>query len=295
MSDSPAHGHEVGEKRILTVGSNDVGLRRMPGPQQRILCLHGYGQSGSFFRQRIGSLRKALKAHVAEFSCPDAPFAATAAFLDGSGRDDALSWWQWEDSERPSTSLEYRGLEDTVARIHAICDAEGPFDGILGFSQGAALAGLLCLHPPWQPPRFRYAILVAGFVPRDPTFAAFESAAPSSMPSMHVYGQTDEKVPPPSSLRLSRGFVAPRLVSHPGGHAVPSDAAFRASLKDFVAEQAAAATAASPPQPPASRCTDLPNRSSAEREAERGDVEAEAQRAAEAYTRWRSIRGGGMV
>lgn len=39
----------------------------------RILCLHGYRQNGTMFREKTGSLRKLLKKHVAEFVFIDAP------------------------------------------------------------------------------------------------------------------------------------------------------------------------------------------------------------------------------
>jgi predicted esterase len=250
---------------------------------QRVLCLHGYGQSGKFFRERIGSLRKALKAHVSEFACPDAPFVATASFLDGRG-EDARSWWVWEDGEeRPSLSFEYRGLDETFEALNAICEAEGPFDGVLGFSQGAALAAMLCRHRPWQPPHFRYAIMIAGFVPRDPTLATSfdESMPPSSLPTLHVFGAMDERVPPPSSERLARSFAAPQTFSHPGGHAVPSDAAFRATVRDFVAAQALAAEPpAQPPPPPTAGGPSEPQ-----------EPLDEVRRSVQAYERWRSIRG----
>ena len=87
----------------------------------RVLCLHGYAQNGAFFRQRIGSLRKALKSVVEEvcrratlrrralclhrahppllrgwqFVFVDAPFPATASFLGEmpEERGEALGWW----------------------------------------------------------------------------------------------------------------------------------------------------------------------------------------------------------
>jgi hypothetical protein len=41
--------------------------------QLRILCLHGYRQNGTIFREKTGSFRKLLKKHVAEFVYIDAP------------------------------------------------------------------------------------------------------------------------------------------------------------------------------------------------------------------------------
>jgi len=39
----------------------------------RILCLHGYRQNGSMFREKTGSFRKLLKKQVGEFVFLDAP------------------------------------------------------------------------------------------------------------------------------------------------------------------------------------------------------------------------------
>jgi hypothetical protein len=39
------------------------------------------------------------------------------------------------------------GFEDSVRLVEDVFEKEGPFDGILGFSQGACFVGLLCdLH-----------------------------------------------------------------------------------------------------------------------------------------------------
>jgi predicted esterase len=267
--------------------------------KQRILCLHGYGQSATFFNQRIGSLRKgegclsvslirfllfhpfphplaALKPLVEDFTFVDGTFPATAEFLGESERGSALSWWQWEDAARASLSYQYKGVDRSLERILKVVDERGPFDGVLGFSQGAAMAALLCLRPPRRPP-FRYAILVSGFVPRDPHWSeAFEAPPASSLASLHVYGQTDESVPPPSCLRLARCFVDPVVHAHPGGHAVPSDATFRALLKEFVASHAPKSEEAGASKEP--KVAAMP------------DVEA-VRSATEAYPAWRQIRG----
>ena len=46
----------------------------------------------------------------------------------------------------------------------------------------------------------------------------------------------DERVPPERTLALAACFAAPAFHAHAGGHAIPSDAAFRTALRDFVAD-----------------------------------------------------------
>ena len=150
-------------------------------PKARILCLHGYAQNGEFFRSRTGALRKALKA-VADFHFIDAPHTATAEFLGDvpEERGSALGWFNVGETapgSRPATSTQYVGVDAALSRVRLAVEADGPFDGILGFSQGATLAAYCCLHPEewWHPehivsPPFRFAILFSAFAPRDPAY-----------------------------------------------------------------------------------------------------------------------------
>lgn len=39
----------------------------------RVLCLHGYRQNGTMFREKTGALRKLLKKYIVEFVYIDAP------------------------------------------------------------------------------------------------------------------------------------------------------------------------------------------------------------------------------
>ena len=63
----------------------------------------------------------------------------------------------------------------THARNVRALQEHGPFDGLLGFSQGATLGALLCLAPPAPPVRF--AVLVSGFMPRDPALEPLVGSA----------------------------------------------------------------------------------------------------------------------
>lgn len=155
----------------------------------RLLCLHGYAQNGDFFRVRTGALRKALKR--ADFHFIDAPYPARAGFIqedvDGAnGRGPALGWWDFEgETSRPSTSAKYSGLEEALRNVHQVIEREGPFDGILGFSQGATLAAMLCLLPPGPPP-VKFVVLIAAFPPRDLKYRDFFIDGAVGVPSLHV-------------------------------------------------------------------------------------------------------------
>ena len=193
----------------------------------RILCLHGYQGSGRILRGQMGALAARL-APIAELVYLDAPSLAEGDF----------GWWHAVDAEVDPASDDpggphrhYKGWERTRQAIVAASAAEGPFDGVLGFSQGAALAGLVVgLRAPdgrstaERPLVFGFAIVVSGFPSNDPDLARlYERADAYALPSLHVIGRTDGVVAPATSRALAAHFVNPVVVEHGGGHVVVDD------------------------------------------------------------------------
>ena len=114
----------------------------------RVLCIHGFGQTALSFRKKTGSVRKAAK-KVAEFEFLDAPHIVPGT--EGCER----AWYLpcalpaigerfvfEDDSEKLSWDggVDEATVNTSVAHVKSACDeASKPYDGILGFSQGAAL------------------------------------------------------------------------------------------------------------------------------------------------------------
>ena len=212
-------------------------------PKLKLLCLHGYAQNGQFFRERTGAVRKQLKS-VCEFTFLDAPRPATGEFLgqiDEATRGAPLGWYNTRDGNRPALSSSYDGLEESLELVRDTCQRQGPFDGVLGFSQGATLAALLCLTTDL----FQFAVLFAGYVPRDSTvLASMDAGAPCTLPSFHCFGATDASVPPDVARALASRFADPVIHEHDGGHVVPGNAPLRSALKAFLVARRDAAAAA---------------------------------------------------
>lgn len=113
---------------------------------------------------------------------------------------------------------------------------QGPFDGILGFSQGAAFVAMLCslqeqkLEPAFG---FRFAIIVAGFRSACTEHQKFYNS-PIQVPSLHVFGLEDRVIPDKMSRELLPSFQDPQVLIHPGGHFVPAASAHRQTYQDFL-------------------------------------------------------------
>lgn len=187
----------------------------------RILCLHGYHGSAAILRRQIAPVAATLPADV-ELFFVDAPSLASGDF----------GWWH--DGFRGWERIRDWGTE-LLRSEH--------FDGVFGFSQGAALAGLLAALRDSEPASvsFDFAIMVGGFTSSAPQHAHL---FPSKLrvPSVHVMGRVDGIVPMRDSMLLAERFVDPVVIEHGGGHVIPDDPAITKRIAGFVAAHSTVAT-----------------------------------------------------
>jgi hypothetical protein len=181
----------------------------------RVLCLHGYHGSGAILRRQMAPLAAAIPAGV-ELVYADAPALAEGDF----------GWWHEG----------FRGWERTRDWAVELLRTGPRIDGIFGFSQGAALTGLLAAlrdsHP--SPVWFEFAIMVGGFTSTRPQHAELFRHK-LTIPSVHVTGRTDTIVPRRDSLLLADRFADPLIIEHPGGHVIPGEPAVTTPIAGFLA------------------------------------------------------------
>ncbi|KZC15181.1 Ovarian cancer-associated gene 2 protein like protein, partial [Dufourea novaeangliae] len=112
-----------------------------------ILAIHGYAQSDIIFNTKLGSLRKGFKKEV-DFLFLRAPHQVP--MKSNFGVDEAVEgygwWFNTEDNvfKAIAPSNLSVGFEDSLTLIEKTFQESGPFDGIIGFSQGAAFVTILC-------------------------------------------------------------------------------------------------------------------------------------------------------
>ena len=139
--------------------------------------------------------RKPFKKSRFELSYPDGLFGCTN---DGEDQDEAdadlerRAWWRGHAGQAT-----YVGWDQSHASMCELWERE-QFDGIIGFSQGAAAAAMLCaeLKP-------RFGIFVAGFVPNDQEAAALLLAGvdPCGRQDGSAFGLRLRPSPSASALR----------------------------------------------------------------------------------------------
>jgi len=191
----------------------------------RILCLHGYHGSGDILRAQMRPLVDSLDVPV-EFVYADTPAMAAGDF----------GWWHrnfwgWERTR------------DWAVRLFA---QEPHFDGVFGFSQGAALAALLVgMRAPdgqvtdERPLSFEFAMMASGFRSDSPMHADLFARTDSfRLPSLHMMSRSDPIVATADSRTLASQFESPVVLEHTSGHVVASTPPIRAGVRQFLQEMA---------------------------------------------------------
>ncbi|KAL4703208.1 hypothetical protein ACJJTC_004884 [Scirpophaga incertulas] len=207
-------------------------------PKLKILAFHGYRQNATLFRGKIGSFRKAVSKY-AQLVFVSAPHKVLNE--DGGGDEDGRSWWfNAEDNTFSGKCLggPAIGFEDTLQLVENVVQDYGPFDGLMGFSQGACLVGLLAgmQQKGYLPYTFKFAIFASGFRSGSLVHKGFYDEE-IELPSLHVYGESDSIIPKEMSESLISLFTKPVVAEHSGGHYVACSGSIKDAYLDFLHEK----------------------------------------------------------
>ncbi|CAH1635518.1 unnamed protein product [Spodoptera littoralis] len=204
----------------------------------KILCIHGHRQNGAKFKVKLAAFRKIVDKY-AYLSYVTAPHAV--ADTTGGGDQDPRTWWyNTEDNNYSGKCLggPAYGFEETLEVVKTGVRDLGPFDGLMGFSQGGCLVGLLAAMQQKRllPYRFRFVIIISGYLSGSLVHRGFYEHNLITIPSLHVYGETDSMIPKEMSESLANKFNDPVTFEHPNGHYVPVSGPVKAVYEDFLAD-----------------------------------------------------------
>ena len=188
-----------------------------------LLALHGFTMNGAGLRRLMIGLENRLSEHV-ELIFPNAPNVASEAAVAGleqrmavpRGAPPHLQWWNASDDGRA-----YQGWDNSLRVLREALERH-PGAGVLGFSQGAAVAAAVAaLSCHGQLPALRFAVLVAGFTPRAAELAPLFEGAPLDLPSLHVWGTADPIGKHGPALADKFSAATRQVLTWPGGHKLP--------------------------------------------------------------------------
>jgi pimeloyl-ACP methyl ester carboxylesterase len=117
--------------------------------------------------------------------------------------------------------------------IAEVVEEKGPFNGILGFSEGANVAFYYLLHHlrtrPFEPPfvPFAYAIFFSASGSGKDYNALLDSTENIgqriTIPTLHVHGKEDANSEAAMAMHEYCAGGEPELILHPQGHVIPGD------------------------------------------------------------------------
>ncbi|KAF2807003.1 uncharacterized protein BDZ99DRAFT_393444 [Mytilinidion resinicola] len=208
----------------------------------RFLCLHGMGTNNKVFEIQTAALRYALgDHHTFEFVEGVVPAAMNDSLKGFFPATDGYFQY-FEENDAASCLKAVNDLEAFVA-------VEGPFDGVLAFSQGASVATTLMVRSQQRDrpgdllsPVFKCAVFLGAAVPCDA--ARLDEGVVREMtheadgeviqlPTTHIWGEKDGSPYPPQLAALCASRQK-NVYVHGGGHEVPSsntDEALRESVR----------------------------------------------------------------
>ncbi|XP_030369356.1 esterase GA18864 [Scaptodrosophila lebanonensis] len=202
----------------------------------RVLCLHGYRQSADSFKNKLGSFRK-FTTKYAEFVFINAPHVAQPFEASSPALPEQRSWWANKDDgsfKGTNKGGPAYGFQESLRVVEEAWKKDGPFQGLLGFSQGACFVGLICglAKKKLTSIRPEFAVLASGFISGSLVhMSAYEERI--TIPTLHIYGLTDEIISKDMSESLAAHFKNVEVLEHNGGHYFPATAQQKQTYINF--------------------------------------------------------------
>ena len=179
----------------------------------KILCLHGGGGTGAGFSGEVRDLENALPQY--EFVYADGGYRV--------GNSGNRLWISDPPGGKGQPTTDPAFSDESIAALDALRESEGPFAGILGYSQGAAYVPVYLSRVPEN--TFDFAVMFCGY-PTETHQGILEVVEEQSpfggVSSLIWIGEQDSVIPPSLSRGLIDFFDSPTVISSPqGGHFVP--------------------------------------------------------------------------
>lgn len=213
----------------------------------KILMLHGLAQTGTYFSSKTKHFREELEKlgyHLYYPTCPnrypaaDIPDSLLDSVATEPNSNEVVAW-----IENDQVNHTYFLPESTTTFLHNYIIENGPFDGVVGFSQGAGLAGYLMTDfngllnlTTEEQPTLKFFMSFSGFRFVPEIYQRQYNDNVITIPSLHVRGELDTVTEPQKIQALfnSCSENSRTLLIHGGGHFVPNSRGFVKKVVDWL-------------------------------------------------------------
>ncbi|KAJ5249136.1 hypothetical protein N7468_000587 [Penicillium chermesinum] len=191
----------------------------------KFVCLHGAGTNAEIFEIQTGGLCQVLKAKGHRFRFLNGKFEAPVE-KELEGVIDGPFFNHYARTKDPPPGPQ---VEEGMENVYQFMAARGPFDGIMGFSQGGSLAARLIIkhaeEHPLEAPLFRCAIFLCAGQPWDSSGTDFVEPRPDyhpiNIPTAHIVGKNDHIYPMSTKVYQLCEPSKASYYDHGGGHQIP--------------------------------------------------------------------------
>merc|ERR1719229_68481 len=194
---------------VLTVLTASDGEDSSNSRSRKILCLHGGGGTPDDFRMELGGLMNAL---------PEFDFVFATSGYNGLWIRDPPGG-----KNQPTTDPHF--ADASLQSLDQIVAEEGPFFGILGYSQGSAFIPVYLSHAPAG--TFQIAMMFCGYLTttHQGLLNNVYAASPfGDITALVWMGAQDFVITNAMTTEQAGVFTAPAVItSQAGGHAVPGN------------------------------------------------------------------------
>lgn len=207
------------------------------GSTPRLLCLHSFRTSGPIMKDQMfnfSNFGEQLERAGYDLEFLNAPYLCNEEDEKKVYSQVKIAfprhkkYYEWYNASEDKT--EYHRLDETIAYLEKMLEQKGPFDGLVGFSQGGSLAHLMAYlqatgraftaHPP-----FKFLVIMSSRRSRATIHQPmWQAPPPPNLPKAIVfYGGEDTACPVEDVKRLVETLPGAEEVYLPDGtHRVPS-------------------------------------------------------------------------
>ncbi|KAL4812989.1 serine hydrolase-domain-containing protein [Aspergillus spinulosporus] len=250
----------------------------------RILFFHGHTQTGPVFERKTFRLREHIQRAYpcSTFFFPTGPIAYKVSdrldYLSDIQRErsenfkdpdliETHAWFRLFEEDPP------RGLFESLDIAAEILRAEGPFDGVICFSQGSVIGSMVAslLEGPRRRQRFdeyaasfpgavqypesfknlnhpplKFGITYGAYMGTNPIFKAFYTEPLIETPFLHFMGEFDPVVPSEMVDAVDKAQIGGsrrQKIMHAGAHAIPVGDRYHEAVVNFIRSACEAAPA----------------------------------------------------
>eukprot|EP00877_Chromochloris_zofingiensis_P004961 jgi/Chrzof1/14466/Cz09g03290.t1 len=204
-------------------------MTEQPQRKLRILALHSFRTSAETFKEQFRRAKLDTSiSDLVELEFIDAPHPATGDVPEDVKGKFGPPHYEWFSTERVKGGNEYiftyNGLDASEAYVTHYMLTHGPFDGLLGFSQGGVMAATLAAQQVagmalQTVPKLKFVVCIGSAMTAHPRHLEAMTGR-VQLPSCHIIGHKDYIKE--YSIELVRQFQAPIVIMHGRGHVVPN-------------------------------------------------------------------------